>query len=153
MVGIKVKREHAEKVKRFLLQNGVFDPEYLPQKWGEFLVFPIIKGKEAIVKKRFPSVDVVMMRLEKAPRKPTVKELLQNVLTKKELSLVPRTYEQVGDIVIIELPDTLIQKERHIGRAFLETLHHAKTVVRKLDIHSGIYRPRKVKFLAGELRK
>ena len=153
MVAIKVEKKKAEKVKKFLLKENILDLSFIPEPWGNYVLFPVLKGKGKVVKKKFSFIEVVQFVLAKKKKKMSLLEKLSKVLTKKQLSLLPRAYEQVGDILIMELPDELVSKEKVIGSIYLNHFDYVKTVVRKTAIHSGAFRTRKVKVVAGEKRK
>ncbi|MBN1923532.1 MAG: class I SAM-dependent methyltransferase family protein [Nanoarchaeota archaeon] len=79
-----------------------------------------------------------------------LKDLLKNVLTKEELSLVKRSFDQVGSIAQLEVPEELKSKEKIIAEKVLHSFKNIKTVVKKSDITQGEYRIRPVKILVGE---
>ncbi len=83
----------------------------------------------------------------------TLKEALKKKLTKKELFLVTRSYDVVGDIAIVEIPHGLGKKEKLIGETILKLYKHIKVVCKKVGIHSGRFRLQKLKIIAGENRK
>ncbi len=80
-----------------------------------------------------------------------LKTLLQGKLTTKELSLVPRAFDQVGSIAIFsEFPNELAKKEKLIGTALLQLNPSIKTVAKKTSIHEGKYRTKKIRTITGE---
>ncbi|MBD3361335.1 tRNA (guanine-N1)-methyltransferase [Candidatus Woesearchaeota archaeon] len=78
-----------------------------------------------------------------------LKQALKNKLTKKQLSLVRASFDVVGTIAIIEIPDELIKKQKIIAKEVLKLNPHIKTVLKKSGIHYGEYRRQKMVFLAG----
>src|SRR3989344_6304512 len=83
-----------------------------------------------------------------------VKELLQKKLTKKELELLPSSFDVVGDILIFnEFPQELEKKEKIIGQTILQNFKNIKVVSKKIKKYSGKYRLPKIKIIAGERRK
>lgn len=83
-----------------------------------------------------------------------LKESLKGSLTKKQLSLVPTSFDVVGDILIfLDFPKELEKKERIIGNEILKLLKNVKVVCKKTKKHSGKYRLAKLKVIAGEKRK
>lgn len=85
---------------------------------------------------------------------PLLEQALKGKLTKKELSLVPSSFDQVGDILIFsEFPKELKKKEKIIGNAFLQIYKNIKVVAKKTSKHQGRYRTKKVQIIAGEKRK
>lgn len=86
--------------------------------------------------------------------KQNLKFYLKNKLNKKELKLVPSSFDIVGDILIFsEFPKELIKKEKIIGQTILENYHHIKTILKKTKKYSGRFRTPKLKVIAGEKRK
>jgi len=83
----------------------------------------------------------------------TLKEALRKKLTKKELSLLKASYDVVGDIAIIEIPQGLGKKEKLIGETILKLHKNIKVICRKMGTHSGRFRLQKLKVIAGENRK
>lgn len=82
-----------------------------------------------------------------------LKQALQKKLTKKEILLLVRAFDSVGDIAIIEIPKELEKKEKTIAETLLNLFKNIKTVAKKLGGHKGKYRTQKLKILAGEKKK
>ena len=79
---------------------------------------------------------------------------LKLILTKKELSLMPRSFEVVGDILIFSrFPKQLKKREKIIGNKILSLLNNIKVVCIKDGKHFGKYRTNKIKIIAGDKRK
>jgi len=150
MLTIKVPLNKAEKVKTYLLDKGLFNKEYEIVKDKDFIYFPINQKKD--LKKKFPFIEFADKKLKKVVSV-TLNDLLKDKLTKKELGLVPSSFDIVGDIIILELKEELIKKERLIAESILKLHKNIKTVVKKADIHKGVYRTQKLKVLAGVNKK
>ena len=83
-----------------------------------------------------------------------LKQALKNKLTKKQLELVPTSFDVVGDILIFaDFPEELKSKEKIIGEEILRLFKNIKVVCKKTKKYSGKYRLPKLKILAGERRK
>ncbi|MDD5332007.1 MAG: methyltransferase domain-containing protein [Candidatus Nanoarchaeia archaeon] len=83
-----------------------------------------------------------------------LKESLKSKLSKKEFSLVPRAFDQIGNVAIFsEFPKELKKKEKLIGDALIKTNNQIKTVAIKTEKHSGKFRTKKVRIIAGEKTK
>lgn len=83
-----------------------------------------------------------------------LQKLLAGELTKKQLSLLPSSYDIVGDIIIFsDMPKELAKKEKLIGNALLNLHKNTKVVLKKIKKFSGKYRLPKLKVIAGEKRK
>ena len=149
MLAAQTNLQQAQKVKEFLLRKNLFNPDYFPVKEFGFIYFPMLK-KAAVPGAKVANVSFSFPGKE---RNRTPEEMLLGKLSKPELALLPHSQEQVGKILILEIPETLRKKERIIAEAYLKTNKQIETVVRKDDIHSGDYRLRKVRVLAGRKTK
>ena len=86
--------------------------------------------------------------------KKNLKYYLNDKLSKKELALMPTSFDVVGDIMIFaEFPKELVKKEKIVGRIILENYHQIKTILKKTKKYSGKYRTPTLKVVAGEKRK
>ena len=83
----------------------------------------------------------------------TIKQALKNKLTKKELAVMPSSFDIVGSIAIIEIPPELKKKEKIIAETMIQLFKPLKTVVKKSGIHYGRYRRQKLTIIAGEKTK
>jgi tRNA (guanine37-N1)-methyltransferase len=81
-----------------------------------------------------------------------LRDALNSVLTKEEKKKLVTSFDIIGDIAVIDIPDELAGKEKEIGKALLEVHKSIKTVCKRSGIHEGDYRIRHVEFIAGEHR-
>lgn len=82
-----------------------------------------------------------------------LKETLKNKLTKKQLQEMGSAFDVVGDIAIIDIPDSLIKKEKLIGETLIKLNKHVEVACKKVGIHHGKFRLQKYKIIAGKRRK
>lgn len=81
-------------------------------------------------------------------------DLLKGRLTKRQLSLLPSSYDIVGSILIFsDFPKELVKKEKIVGEALLKLHKNIKTVCKKTKKYSGKYRLPKLNIIAGEKTK
>lgn len=83
----------------------------------------------------------------------SLREALAKKLTKKERDVLISSFDQIGDMAIIEIPDLLVKKEKLIGETLLSQHKNLKTVAKKVGQHYGKYRRQKLKILAGRKSK
>ena len=83
----------------------------------------------------------------------TLKEALAPYLSDEELGHLVRSYDIVGDMAIIIIPDELVEKERLIGKAILDLNKNVKVVLKRDGIYQGEFRQIPLKVIAGENRK
>jgi len=62
----------------------------------------------------------------------------------------PSSFDIIGHIAIIEVPERLKRKKKLIAKVIMELNRHIKTVLEKASERKGVYRIRKYRFLAGE---
>ena len=145
---LRVKRERAEELRQKLLEDGILDSKSKILSDGDSVLIPITKKVE------FPGTEIVEIPGEEKEQKPSsLNEALVDTLTEDELELVPTSFDIIGDIAILEIPDELESKKKAIGEALLTTFKNIKTVTAKKTKVGTEYRTRELEILAGEQRK
>jgi len=81
-----------------------------------------------------------------------LKAALKGKLSAKEQEILPRSFDVIGDIAIIELPIALKKRQSLIGKTLLSLLSNIKVVALEQGEHSGVFRRQKLKVIAGEKR-
>ena len=81
-----------------------------------------------------------------------LKQVLGSILTPEETAQVYSAFDQIGDIVIIKIPDELISKKKLIAEAILANVRTAKAVFAQVSAVKGDFRVRDLDFIAGENR-
>lgn len=79
-----------------------------------------------------------------------LKEAVAGVLSEKEIADLYAAFDQVGDIIVIRIPDSLVPKKKVIGEILLQKVKTAKSVFYQASAVSGDYRTRDLELLAGE---
>lgn len=78
-----------------------------------------------------------------------VKSILKGILTDQELEKVYSSIDIIGEIAIIKIPESLIDKRYIIGKAILENIKHVRSVYMQRSPVDGIYRIRELECIAG----
>ena len=81
-----------------------------------------------------------------------LKNILSNILSSDEVSQVYSAFDQIGDIVIIKIPNELVPKKKFIADTILAHVKSAKAVFAQVSPVRGDYRVRNLEFIAGENR-
>ena len=81
-----------------------------------------------------------------------LKQVLGSILTPEETAQVYSAFDQIGDIVIIKIPDELMPKKKLIAEAILANVKTAKAVFAQVSAVKGDFRVRDLEFIAGEER-
>jgi tRNA (guanine37-N1)-methyltransferase len=69
-----------------------------------------------------------------------------------ELKIVPRSYDVVGDVAVIRIPDALSRRAKEIAIEVAKDNKHVKTVLRQTSPVTGDLRLRQLEWLFGERR-
>ncbi len=78
-----------------------------------------------------------------------LKKSLENVLSEKESQDLFSAFDQIGDIIIVRIPDSLLSKKKIIGETLLEQVKTAKSVFYQSSSVEGDFRTRDLEILAG----
>lgn len=81
-----------------------------------------------------------------------LKQALKKKLDDEELDVARRSFDIIGDIAQLEVPDFLKKKEKIIAKTIIELHKNIKVVVKKIGPTAGEERIRPVKVIAGEKR-
>jgi len=79
-----------------------------------------------------------------------LKKTLEDVLSEKESEELFSAFDQVGDIIIVRIPDSLLSKKKIIGKTLLEQVKTVKSVFYQASSVEGDFRTRDLEILAGE---
>ncbi|MFP4402120.1 MAG: hypothetical protein ACLFPL_02715 [Candidatus Nanoarchaeia archaeon] len=80
----------------------------------------------------------------------TLKKSLEAKIPPNLERLIPRGFEIVGTIAILEIREELVTYETLIAQTLLDLNSHILTVVKKASIHEGEFRTQSFEILAGE---
>jgi tRNA (guanine37-N1)-methyltransferase len=144
MLFIKVPKKKAEEVRRHLIAEKLYMREYKAFHDEKYVYFPIT-GKV----KGYETINMEGEKFEKAKK---LREILSGVLTEEELENLVTSYDVVGDIAIVEIPEELKNKQNKIADAILKTNKRLKVVAKKLGKVERKFRVRPLKVIAGENR-
>jgi tRNA (guanine37-N1)-methyltransferase len=81
-----------------------------------------------------------------------LKQVLGSILTPEETAQVYSAFDQIGDIVIVKIPDELMPKKKLIADAILANVKTAKAVFAQVSPVRGDFRVRDLELIAGENR-
>lgn len=81
-----------------------------------------------------------------------LKQLLKDILPDKLLPAVVGSYDIIGDIAVIIIPDELVDYQNIIGQTLLDNHPNIAVVLKRSGIYEGEYRVLPVEVIAGENR-
>jgi tRNA (guanine37-N1)-methyltransferase len=143
--GLLVPRAHGEEVRQDLADSGLLRTELRILHETDFLVFPVNENPVGVP----PSWGTVVERdFPEHPRKGPIhyRDLLPWPAAEKET--LPRSFDIVGEIVLIRLPPEFDLRKSEIGEALLRFVPGARLVGVDHGVH-GPERRRRVERVAG----
>ena len=79
-----------------------------------------------------------------------LKKTLDSLLTPRESDELISSFDQIGNIIIVRIPDFLLPKKKLIGETLLEQVGSAKSVFYQSSSVEGEFRTRNLEILAGD---
>jgi len=79
-----------------------------------------------------------------------LREALEGKLSDLEVKLLGRSFDIVGDVGIVKIPEPLLQKKKLIGEALMSVHKNLRTVLMQTSPVSGEFRTRKLEVIAGD---
>lgn len=151
---LKVPANEGERIRKELMDQDLLDTEYKIVSQDTSLYMPLRQKllSEQIVDIVGPiDYEVGERGFESALKGPrTLAEALEGHLEPKDIALVPRAYDLIGDIAVLEIPEDLSEYADMIGKIFHEVHKNFSTVLAKRGAISGTTRTREYQHLAGE---
>ncbi|HEY6237586.1 MAG TPA: methyltransferase domain-containing protein [Thermoplasmata archaeon] len=143
--GWRVARSEAERVRRDLRERGSLRVDLEVQRTEEFVTFPLL-GPPI---EPLPS-DGVLVEAEFAPSGRTPTRNYRDLLDwgPEAVRRLPRSYDVVGDVVLVRIPVELLDRSEEIGRALLAFVPGARVVGRDEGVR-GTARRRQLVPIAG----
>ena len=124
-----------------LMENGQMNMEYRIKACKDYGYIPINDNIND-----YEIVDIELEPIKKVAH--NFSELLEDELSESEIENLRTSFDTIGDIVILEIPDDLINKKQMIGDAALEFTKR-KSVYMKKSAIKGTTRVRELEFLSG----
>ncbi|MFH1402793.1 MAG: class I SAM-dependent methyltransferase family protein [Candidatus Altiarchaeota archaeon] len=143
----KIEVRRAESVKNIVMDSGVWDNSRKVIREKGFVLFPV---KEKIEVDGVEFVEREGPLNERAPT--SLLDSLRNTLSEGELPLVPSSFDIIGDIAIIDLPEGLLPRKNIVGEALIKTFKNVKVVLMKTGKVDSEYRVPSLQVIAGEDR-
>src|SRR5207249_12081564 len=79
-----------------------------------------------------------------------LKQAMSGVLTEKEVKDLYGAFDQIGEIIILRIPESLLPKKKIIVKVLLVKVKTAKSVFYQSSPVEGDYRIRQLELVAGE---
>lgn len=152
---IKVPKEQGEKVIALAIKLGVLEKSLAILRDKQKLCIPIVRqlreNEVSVLREQILGIEFTASSFEKKKQtNETFFQALQGALPANLISSIPKAFDVIGDLVVIDIPSELEPYQRLIGEAVLKTHKNVKTVLAKAGDITGTYRIRNYTFIAGE---
>ena len=138
---VKVPLKQLNDTRITLMEKGLMSMDFRIKADGEFGYIPITEDVSD-----YEIADVELEPMKKVAH--SFSELLEDELTSDEIENLKTSFDTIGDIVILEIPDELYPKRQIIGEAAYKFTKR-KAVYMKKSAIKGTIRIRDLEFLAG----
>jgi len=176
MLAIKVPLIGINELKKILMEKGILNKDYKILSENRHGYIPIIMGKEELAK--FPlksienelneklrkvkgrndtktyttkiTIEIIEKDLEKLKKNPkSLVDELKGKLNIHEIEDLKKSFDIIGDVVILEIPENLEKYKNTIGEAALNFTKR-KAIFMKKSAIKGVMRVREIEHIAGE---
>jgi tRNA (guanine37-N1)-methyltransferase len=140
-----VPRDRGEEVRQALAEAGVLRTDLKIRTGNGTIVFPVVDDGSLLAS--WGDVGETEFDPRTADRPSDYRELLLGIPEEREL--LPRSFDVVGDVVLVRLPPEVRHRGTEIGEALLRFVPRARIVGADHGVH-GTERRRSIERLAGE---
>lgn len=144
MKAVKTPIKKLNDVRIKLIENDLMDMTYKIKTDSKFGYIPI-KNEDKI--NDLEIVDVDLKEVKLFPKNFT--ELLEDKLSKEDIDNIKTSFDIIGDIVILEIPESLEKDKIAIGKAALKFTKRRSVYMKKSPVQ-GKTRVREIELIAGE---
>ena len=142
MKSAKVPLKKLNDVRKELMEKELMRMDYRIKTEVDYGYIPIKEDIDG-----YEIVDAELEELNIHPH--NFSELLEDELSNEEIDDLKTSFDTIGDIVILEIPDNLISKKNIIGKATLDFTKRRSIYMKKSAVH-GTIRIRDLELIAGE---
>jgi tRNA (guanine37-N1)-methyltransferase len=152
MLGLKVPKNNADKIRRVLLDISLLDNDMKIKRVDDYVFIPLISkpNKKLMEKLEIYKAQIVDEKFEihnKGPK--SLKDILKGKIEDDKLDEIKKSFDIIGEIVILEIPEEYDEYKFIIGEAALKFTKR-RSVYRKTSEIKGIIRTRELEHLAGD---
>lgn len=151
MIGLKIQKNRANDVRKILLKNSLIDLDAKIKREADFVIIPLTRELDQEIRDSIgQDVEIIETIFEMQKRGPrSLKDYLKGKVEDSKIDEIRGSFDIIGDIVILEIPEDIEEFKNLIGEAALKFTKR-KAVFRKKSEIKGIIRTRELEYLAGE---
>jgi tRNA (guanine37-N1)-methyltransferase len=152
MIGLKVSKKDTNRIRRILMKNNLLNVHFKIKRSSDHVYLPLhttlkdSKLHEMGLSRR----NLVEIDFEELIQRPkSLKEYLQGKISMEKVIELKKSFDIIGNVVILEIPDDLADEKHLIAEAALKVTKR-KSVYRKKSEIKGVNRTRELEHLAGD---
>ncbi|WEU40821.1 MAG: class I SAM-dependent methyltransferase family protein [Candidatus Odinarchaeum yellowstonii] len=150
---LSVKKADGERARELLLKYNLLDEKYKVKNVSDRVYFPVkaaFRLEELI--KELPGAEISenVFDLKTKPRTLRLRDLLASSLSEYDRKIFPRSYDVIGDLMLIELKEELWADRFKIGAIIKENFTRIRGVFAKKGVVEGEFRVREIECIGGE---
>lgn len=153
MKGIKITKKNANEVRKSLIKENQINKDYKLHNDKENVYIPLIDNYDTCLLETLQKKYLITLNdYDFIPYQHKAKnfvEYLKDKIPENELEEIRKSFDIIGDIVILEIPPELESEKEIIAKAVLKFTKRRSIYYKKSKVQ-GITRTRELEFLAGE---
>lgn len=153
-MGLSVPFKDADGVLRLLNKMQLVNPDFQFARDSQYLTIALkrdlSKTELSSITASSAQMKIIEVNFREASRGPrNLREACSSSVPATILDQLPRSYDIIGDIILVEIRDELRKFSKIIGEAILKLNPRLRLVVRKAEQTKGEFRTRNVEIIAG----
>lgn len=152
MKGIKIIKKNANDVRKILISNKQLCTKYKVKNDDNYVYFPLVSDyDEDIINDISDNYPITISEFEydmAEYRATNFVDYLVDKIPEEKLEEIRKSFDVIGDIVILEIPEELEDDKVLIGQAALKFTKRKSVYCKKSKVQ-GITRTRQLEYLAG----
>lgn len=152
MIGLKVPKKEANHIRLFLQEKYLLDHNWKIKRSEDYVYLPLTQkpNNDLIKEMGLFQDDLVETEFEELKKRPrNMEDFLQGKIPPEKMEDFKKSFDIIGDVVILEIPEDLEEEKYLIGEAALKFTKR-RSVYRKKSAIKGVIRTRELEHLAGK---
>ncbi|MCK9151262.1 class I SAM-dependent methyltransferase [Methanobacterium alcaliphilum] len=148
---LKVPKQMANDIRKVMMEKSLIDLDLKIKRDSEFVYLPLISRVDFEKLRKLNMCqfldDLKFEAQKRGPR--SFMDFLKDSIESEKIQDIKKSFDIIGDVVILEIPEELYIHKYIIGKAALDFTKRKSVFMKKSEI-KGITRTRELEFLAGE---
>ncbi|NVM27652.1 MAG: class I SAM-dependent methyltransferase family protein [Candidatus Helarchaeota archaeon] len=150
-----VQRKDGETLRQWLIQTALLNRDIKIHSTDEGLFFPLVReleeNEKKTLEKSFENIKFErrIMELKESKRPKDLFTALKEIIPEESHGFIPKSYDIIGQLVIIEIPEEIRSFETIIGKTLLDFHPSLTSIFKKLEPIKGDFRLRNLQLIAG----